>query len=259
MMQPGFVSNFSSPIQRRVTPLGELIAVGDGGNIMGNRGCLHGEKAQIGRIQERRPWNICRLNSGRRHQPDIYSNQYTEMYFWDEATALSAGHRPCYECSRAKYLAFIKAWKIGNSDLVGSAGWKISALDSRLAFDRVTETGAKQIYREKIDTLPSGVFISLNIDGASYAVLIYDNKLLLWSPSGYRSSRLKPKNIEVDVITPRSTVNALKAGYLPSIELPAYSLMPVDYYELFDDSPGTSSKKLRDKEINELFLKNYGS
>jgi hypothetical protein len=44
-----------------------------------------------------------------------------------------------------------------------------------------------------------------------------------------------------------------------ALELPALSLIPVEYYELFDDSPGTSSKKLRSKEINKLFLKNHES
>ena len=253
-MQPGFVSNFSSPIQRRVTPLGDLIAVGDGGNIMGNRGCLHGGQKQIAQISECTPWIVCQLDSGRRHQPETYSNQYTEMYFWDEATALSAGHRPCYECSRAKYIAFVKAWKIGNPDLISGSRWKISELDSALAWDRVTAMGVKKVYKEGIDALPSGTFISFEVNGDSYPVLIYGNELLLWSPNGYCSSRLKPKNIEVDVITPRSTVNALKAGYLPSIELPAHTLMPVEFYELFDDSPGISSKKLRDKEISALFL-----
>ena len=35
---------------------------------------------------------------------------YTEIFFLDEATALAAGHRPCFECRRADARAFAAAW-----------------------------------------------------------------------------------------------------------------------------------------------------
>lgn len=34
--------------------------------------------------------------------------EYTELFFLDEATALAAGHRPCAECNRERFLAFGK-------------------------------------------------------------------------------------------------------------------------------------------------------
>ena len=35
---------------------------------------------------------------------------YTEIFFLDEATALAAGHRPCFECRRDAARAFAAAW-----------------------------------------------------------------------------------------------------------------------------------------------------
>jgi methylphosphotriester-DNA--protein-cysteine methyltransferase len=37
--------------------------------------------------------------------------RYTELFFLDEATAVSAGHRPCAECRRDRFNAFKEAWR----------------------------------------------------------------------------------------------------------------------------------------------------
>ena len=37
-------------------------------------------------------------------------NRYTELFFLDEATALAAGHRPCFECRRADAERFAALW-----------------------------------------------------------------------------------------------------------------------------------------------------
>ena len=36
--------------------------------------------------------------------------RYTELFFLDEATALAAGHRPCFECRRTDAQHFAEAW-----------------------------------------------------------------------------------------------------------------------------------------------------
>ena len=40
-------------------------------------------------------------------------NRYTELFFLDEATALAAGHRPCFECRRADAERFAELWSEG--------------------------------------------------------------------------------------------------------------------------------------------------
>src|SRR6202161_2848364 len=37
--------------------------------------------------------------------------RWTALFFLDEATALSAGHRPCAYCRRADYRDFTAAWR----------------------------------------------------------------------------------------------------------------------------------------------------
>jgi len=250
----GFVSNASSPRQNRVTPFSEMIAVGDRGNVMGNRGCLHNNMGRIVRVQQRNAWIICSIEFGGRHRPIMAPNQYTELFFWDEATALAAGHRPCYECSRARYRAFVDAWRLGNPMLTDETKWKIAQIDNALTAERLNKDNSKRTYIEQIDALPMGTFISWRVDEKPYPVLIYDNELLLWTPGGYRSARLKPKDVAVEVLTPKSTVNAYKAGYVPSIELPARPLLPVEYFDLFDYTPGQARYTRKEKYINEQFL-----
>ena len=252
---PGFVSNANSPRQNRVTPFGEIISIGDRGNMMGNRGCLHSDNGRILRLQQRKAWIICRIAFGDRHRTIMAPNLYTELFFWDEATALAAGHRPCYECSREKYIAFVDAWRRGNPTDSVESSWKVAQLDNALAADRLTAGSTKHTYVEQIDALPQGTFIAWLVDNRRYPVLIYDNELLLWTPGGYRSSCLKPKNIDVEVLTPKSTVNAINAGYVPSIELPRMTLLPVEHFDLFDYTPSQSRYKRKEEDINEQFLR----
>ena len=56
-----------------------------------------------------RAW-ICCVTAFRGRHRAVLGEGYTEIFFLDEATALAAGHRPCFECRRADALAFAAAW-----------------------------------------------------------------------------------------------------------------------------------------------------
>ena len=88
------------PLQNRVTPEGEIIATAARGTMMGNRGgCLHRPDKTLGRRRwVTRQWICCELRFRGRHRVVMTPGQYTELFFLDEATALAAGHRPCFEC-----------------------------------------------------------------------------------------------------------------------------------------------------------------
>src|SRR6476620_2869537 len=98
------------PKPNRVNPYGEIFATPYRGTVMGNRGCLHDRGQQILRPYALKRWIICKLEFNNRHRPIMAPNQYTELFFLDEATALSAGHRPCAECNRPKYNLFRDLW-----------------------------------------------------------------------------------------------------------------------------------------------------
>ena len=96
------------PLQNRVTPFGEIVALVARGTMMGNRGgCLHDAEGRLGRRRcASRRWICCVLDFKGRHRQVITPGRYMELFFLDEATALAAGHRPCAECSHADYRAF---------------------------------------------------------------------------------------------------------------------------------------------------------
>ena len=94
------------PLQNRVDPFGKICAIPARGALMGNRGGrLHTPEQRVVRSWVSRRWITCRLTfrDRRRH---VMGDSYTELFFMDEATALAAGHRPCFECRRADAKAF---------------------------------------------------------------------------------------------------------------------------------------------------------
>ena len=90
------------PLQNRVSPSGELLADNARGSWLGNRGILHNEKKEIIRPWKQKNWVLCELNFKERKREVFSQNSYSELFFLDEATALSAGHRPCASCRRQR-------------------------------------------------------------------------------------------------------------------------------------------------------------
>jgi hypothetical protein len=65
--------------------------------------------------------------------------------------------------------------------------------------------------------LPNGVFVKF----AEEPYLVYNDWLLGWSAGGYTKRMDRPHNAEVIVLTPNSTVAAIRAGYVPEIHTSA--------------------------------------
>jgi hypothetical protein len=204
------------PRQNRVTPFGEIIAVPERGTMMGNRGVLHNTEGRIRRPWQVKRWLICLLEFNGRHRPVMALDRYTELFFLDEATALAAGHRPCFECRRARFLAYRDAWAEGNCRDVPPEEIRVALIDDRLHSERVGPNRTKRTYTTNLDELPDGVFVTLG-DRADEAHLIWKGSLLAWSPGGYRELRSRPRGETGSVLTPASTVVAIRAGYLPEI------------------------------------------
>src|SRR5580658_4942381 len=135
------------PLQNRVTPYGDLIATAARGALTGNRGILHDAAGRLGRARWRhKVWIACLLRFRGRHRPVMQPGRYTHLFFLDEATALAAGHRPCFECRHRDATAFVAAWMRANKPGEAYAG--IGALDAVLHRDR------KASYSAALDTLP---------------------------------------------------------------------------------------------------------
>jgi hypothetical protein len=136
------------------------------------------------------------------------------LFFLDEATSFSAGHRPCAECRRADFNRFKAAWVQGNPLYMYNMKTPIGEIDEILQEERIGLTCSKPTYKEKLGDLPEGSFIEYN--GKPYLVK-QSQSATSWTPFGYTDALELPRQTEVDVLTPKTIVNTLRSGYIPQI------------------------------------------
>ena len=206
------------PRQNRVTPFGEIIATPARGTLLGNRGCLHNRAQRIVRPYQLQRWIICVLEFKGRKHGIMTPGQYTELFFLDEATALAAGHRPGAECSRPRFELFRTIWAQANPEHTSEAKPRATFLDEVLHAERMNAARQKITYPEKLSALPEGSMIA-GEDGKAY--LLYQNELRQWRAEGYMHAiPLEPART-VQVLTPRSIVKTLAAGYSAGVHASA--------------------------------------
>ena len=210
------------PLQNRVTPRDEIVAVAARGALMGNRGRLHDAERRLVRhhVPGYRAWVTCVLEFKGRRRTVMTPGRYTELFFLDEATALAAGHRPCGECRRADFLRFKRAWLAGNRQLGLRDDVTIDLIDRQLHADRLDAQGRQRTFVTDPATLPDGVFVAREDDPLAW--LLWRDRLWPWSPTGYGEPR-RVGGGRVVVLTPRSTVAALAAGYVAAVHRGAFA------------------------------------
>ena len=186
------------PLQNRVTPLGDVVAVPERGLVYGNRGCLHDAGGRIVRLYGTRRWIACRLEfKGWHRSPLMQPGKLTELFFLDEATAFAAGHRPCAECRRKDYGRFLALTRATGAD----------EIDARLHEERL-DGRTRRLHELPFADLPDGAFVLH--DGDPYVVL--GRELLRWTPGGYTERIVRPHGVAT-VVTPPSTLAALHGGW----------------------------------------------
>lgn len=201
------------PLPNGVDPWGRIHAISPSAMFLGNRGILHGDERTIVRQWANKSWVTCALKYGNRdRKPLMRPNSYSELFFLDEATALSAGHRPCGECRKDDYKRFKAAWFMANNaaDMTNS----IADIDRAMHADRVTLGRDKKTFRSALKDLPPGVMVEVN----GQACLYWEAELRLWSPEGYKAALPAPDpSAAVQVLTPLSIVGVIRAGYRPQV------------------------------------------
>jgi hypothetical protein len=199
-------------LQNRVTPFGEIEAAPARGDFMGNRGILHGDTKELGhRRWTHNNWIICLTSFRGRPRQIMTPHQYTELFFLDEAVALAAGHRPCYECRRKDYHTWAAAWQRATR---GDAPPRAKEMDQALHKERIIRRPRRQqCWRGAFRDLPDGAFISW--EGAPYLVL--DRYLLRWTHHGYTETSPRPTQGEVIILTPPTSVATLANGFRPRL------------------------------------------
>src|SRR5262249_10622812 len=139
-------------------------------------------------------------------KPLMKPGRYTELFFLDEATALSAGHRPCAMCRRSDYLAFESHWLDANGF---ETGMLAEELDGRLHDER-THRSASDAWRQPLAALPAHVMVWSD----DVACLWDGTALRPWSSSGYGEKRLPDAPAATArLLTPPSIVDTIRHGY----------------------------------------------
>ncbi|UWU80127.1 hypothetical protein N2603_17145 [Bradyrhizobium huanghuaihaiense] len=196
------------PLQNRVTPTGEIIATPYRGLFTGNRGIIHdpATKTLLKKRWSSPAWLTCTCEFRGRRREVMAQRSWTELFFLDEATALAAGHRPCFYCRRDDANRFRGAWEKGNRvhDV------RMHDIDTVLHHERL-DHGKKRLHvlLVPLDQLPDGAMVQQGEE----SFLVMQGGVLLWSPAGYTA--VERQLGEVTLLTPPSTLRTLHAGYRP--------------------------------------------
>jgi len=151
-------------------------------------------------------WLTCVCEFKGRRRQVMGGRSWTELFFLDEATALAAGHRPCFFCRRDDANAFRAAWEQGN----GVSRMRVADIDIVLHRERL-DGGKKRLHDlpVPIEDLPDGAMVQ---DGAESYLIVRD-RTVIWSFDGY--SEMPHAHANAMLLTPPSTLRALGAGYRP--------------------------------------------
>jgi len=133
-------------------------------------------------------------------------NGYTELFFLDEVSAFSAGHRPCYECRRKAATRFAAFWAEAQQlDRPQKAG----EMDVILHQQRLDERN-KRVSLANSDELPDGAMIKMDSGYFAKRGKYWQQ----WSITGYQNN-IEFSDQTVQLLTPQAIVDVLKAGYEP--------------------------------------------
>lgn len=192
----------------QVTPDGSLISAPSGtrGLLMGNRGILLPKHYELPQPSAIKPWIACVLKD-KNHLPlEKTDVKYTRLFMLDEVTAFAAGHRPCGQCQRKRYMEFVEVWcKANRKDS--------SMLDDYLHSERceLENGGVKRRDASAIKELPNGTMVQVVLGGQPHLLLW--GKLFPWSVQGYGAPIAVADTTVVKVLTPTSIVKTLQAGF----------------------------------------------
>ena len=196
------------PLQNRITPFGDIVAIPQRGIFTGNRGIIHDPvtKTLLNRRWASKAWLVCLCDFGGRRRPVMGARTWTELFFLDEVVALSAGHRPCFFCRREAAEHFRDAWAAAK----GGAPPLATEIDAILHRERL-ENGRKRVhlFSGSLSALPDGAMVLAH--GSAFA--LHRRQAYQWANEGY-GSPVRLTGID-GLLTPPSTLMALTAGYRP--------------------------------------------
>jgi hypothetical protein len=208
-------------LQNRVTPFGEIVAISQRGMFTGNRGIIHdpATKKLLNKRWATKRWLVCTCDFKGRRREVMAGRSWTELFFLDEAVALAAGHRPCCLCRRDAAKRFQSCWAAAT----GAQDPSVEEIDAVLHRERL-DRGQRRIHPLKapIAALPNGAMVAA--DGSAF--VLFEGVAHRWTNEGYAA----PETLLYadELLTPPSTVEALREGYRPALHPSINSSSPGD-------------------------------
>lgn len=198
------------PLQNRVLPTGDIVAIPARGTFTGNRGIIHRDDKTLGTSRwSHHAWICCTLDWQGRKRKVMTGRNWTELFFLDEAVAMAAGHRPCGYCRRTDYNRFVAAW----ADATGQPA-KANEIDAILHKARIVpRSRVQQNHVARLDAVPQGALIIWN----DAPHLVSPSGLFPYTPDGYTNQIARPKAETVTVLTPKPLIAVLQSGYTPVV------------------------------------------
>ncbi len=209
------------PRRNRVDPWGDLHAVSGRGLFTGNRGCLVDDHENVVRHHGSSLWIICLTKFRDWCWPLARPRRWTPVFFLDEAVALAAGHRPCGLCRRDAYRAYRDAVSTARG---AAAPLRAADLNRLLQAERlrrgrgIERRDDRRVWSLPFRDLPAGAVI-IGADGIPR--LVQQDRLLRFTFDGWTAPQRRPLTGHATVLTPPTSVAALREGYVPALHCSA--------------------------------------
>src|SRR5258705_2009918 len=179
------------PLQNRVLPTGDIVADPHRGLFTGNRGIIHDPttKTLLKKRWSSPAWLTCLCEFRGWRREVMGGRSWTELFFLDEATALAAGHRPCFFCRRDDANRFRTAWEKGN----GVTDVRAREMDGVLHRERL-DRGKKRLHPlpMPVEQLPDGAMVQA---GGGRFLVFWGSALRGWM-DGYGKAEGASRNAE---------------------------------------------------------------
>ena len=207
--------------RNRVDPFSDLHAAPARGMFTGNRGCLVDDRRRLVRHHQGQLWITCVTEYKDWRAPLDQPRHWTPLFFLDDAVALAAGHRPCGLCRHPDYLDYQEAVRSGRGL---AAPPSATELNMTLAKERLrrgrglSRSADRILWREEISSLPDCTVV---VDEEGDARLVRGDALFRFSFEGWARPIPRPGAGPVDVLTPPTSVLALRHGYSPALHASA--------------------------------------
>ena len=206
------------PRRNRIDPWGDLHANPARGMFTGNRGCVVDNKENVIKHHASSLWITCELVFRDWKSPLARGRRWTPLFFMDEAVALAAGHRPCAFCRRDEYNNYRQAISasLGSDKLLLAP-----EINSRLIAERhsrgrgLIRAQDRILWRSRFKELPTGTVIAME---NNHTYLVIGKHMLKFGFDKWGEPIKGPEEEKVTVLTPPTSVLAMRGGYTPRLD-----------------------------------------